>query len=103
MCVPNVGLVITPKFYHGGPNGCPHSWGDEVLVVPEKVLAVLGITPEELSEKGHLPAEDDEEDDEEDVPVFPGEVIALTHGQRETDVDGNVWVFNAPEDKWEYA
>jgi hypothetical protein len=65
-CCPNVGMVITPKFYRGGPNGCPHSWGDEVLAVPEKVMKVLGITPEELSEKGHLPTEDEEEDEEEE-------------------------------------
>jgi hypothetical protein len=41
------------------------------------------------------------EEDEEEVPVFPGEVNPWRHGQQETDVDGRVWTFNLPEDKWE--
>ncbi len=47
-CSPNMGLVLTPKFRSGA---CPHSWGNEVLIVPEKVLKVLKVSVDDLKEE----------------------------------------------------
>ena len=47
-CPPNMGLVITPKFSMGE---CPHSWGNEVLIVPEKVLTALKVSVDDLKEE----------------------------------------------------
>ena len=47
-CSANVGVVITPKHYHQG--WAPHSWGNEVLLVPEEVLKVLKVSPDDLKE-----------------------------------------------------
>jgi hypothetical protein len=55
---------------------------------------------EEVSDSDSEDSDSDSEDEDE-VPVFPGVVVAQTHGQQETDVDGRVWTFNLPEDKWE--
>ena len=48
-CSPNVGLVIKPE--HRFPGWAPHSWGNEVLVVPEKVLALLKVSVDDLKEQ----------------------------------------------------
>lgn len=45
-CSPNMGLVLTRR-----SGGCPHSWGNEVLIVPESVLKVLKVSVDDLKEE----------------------------------------------------
>jgi hypothetical protein len=47
-CSPNMGLMLTPKFKIGE---CPHSWGNEVLIVPETVMTLLKISKDDLKEQ----------------------------------------------------
>jgi len=48
-CSPNMALVTMPKFrFPGQPH---HSWGNEVLIVPERVLKTLKISPDDLKEE----------------------------------------------------
>lgn len=49
-CCPNMGLVITPKYRMPGSRMF-HSWGNEVLVVSEKVLELLKVKVEDWKEE----------------------------------------------------
>jgi len=45
-CSPNMGLIPTRR-----TGGCPHSWGNEILIVPESVLKVLKVSVDDLKEQ----------------------------------------------------
>jgi hypothetical protein len=58
-CGINMALVINPT--HRMPGWPPHSWGNEVLIVPQKVLELLKVKVEDWAEE-----KEDEEDEEDE-------------------------------------
>jgi hypothetical protein len=47
-CSANVGVVIMPNYRF--PGYAPHAWGNEVLLVPERVLKALKVSLDNLKE-----------------------------------------------------
>ena len=57
-CDPNYAVIITPEYRS---EGCPiHSWGNEILIVPENVLKLLQVDIDNFKTK----LEDEEEEEE---------------------------------------
>lgn len=88
-CSPNFALLHPGKEYE-------HSWGDEILIVPEKVLKTLNVSVDELQPEPE-DSDDEEEDDDEDsddevktnitfTTEFEGECITMSTSFEGTNI-----------------